>query len=243
VADIAHLDTSSLRLCLSAAESLPPSIWHRWQQRCGLEIYEGIGTTELLHIFLSNRPGRVKPGSTGQVVEGYDVRVVGQDGNTVAPGDVGDLVVGGESLMAGYWNRHGETRAAIYGEAMRTGDKYYMDEQGYFYFAGRGDDRFKIGGQWVLPLEVEDVLLQHESVLDAAIVAEGAEGSLPHVVAYIALKPGRAATPNLEQELKKHARRNLAHFKSPQRVIFVESIERTATGKIDRKSLRAKLEG
>ena len=243
VADIAHLDTSSLRLCLSAAESLPPSIWHRWRERCGLEIYEGIGTTELLHIFLSNRPGRVKPGSTGQVVEGYDVRVVGQDGNTVAPGDVGDLVVGGESLMAGYWNRHGETRAAIYGEAMRTGDKYYMDEQGYFYFAGRGDDRFKIGGQWVLPLEVEDVLLQHESVLDAAIVAEGAEGSLPHVVAYIALKPGRAATPNLEQDLKKHARRNLAHFKSPQRVIFVESIERTATGKIDRKGLRAKLEG
>ena len=240
VADIAHLNVSSLRMCISAAESLPPSIWHRWREQCGLEIYEGIGTTELLHIFLSNRPGRVKAGSTGQVVEGYDVRVLDQDGNTVAPGEVGDLVVGGESLMAGYWNRHQETRAAIYGETMRTGDKYYCDEQGYFYFAGRGDDRFKIGGQWVLPLEVEDVLLQHESVLDAAIVAERGEDELPHVVAFIALKPGRTASTLLERDLKRHARQHLAHFKSPKLIVFVEEILRTATGKIDRKSLRAK---
>ena len=239
VADIARFDASSLRLCLSAAESLPPSIWHRWRERFGLEICEGIGTTELLHIFLSNRPGKVKPGSTGQVVEGYDVRVVDSSGNAVIPGEVGDLVVGGESLMAGYWNRHQETRAAIYGESMRTGDKYFADEQGYFYFAGRGDDRFKIGGQWVLPLEVEDVLLQHESVLDAAVVAEQGEDQLPHVVAFIALKPGKTASTVLERDLKRHSRQHLAHFKSPQRIVFVEEVLRTATGKIDRKRLRA----
>jgi acyl-coenzyme A synthetase/AMP-(fatty) acid ligase len=122
---------------------------------------------------------------------------------------------------------------------MRTGDKYYTDEQRHYYFAGRGDDRFKIGGQWVLPLEVEDVLLQHESVLDAAIVSETGSDELPHVVAFIALKPGRTATASLEQELKRHARRNLAHFKSPQRIVFVGEILRTATGKIDRKGLRA----
>ena len=243
VADIARFDASSLRLCLSAAESLPPSIWHRWRERFGLEICEGIGTTELLHIFLSNRPGEVKPGSTGQVVEGYDVRVVDSSGNAVAPGEVGDLVVGGESLMAGYWNRHQETRAAIYGESMRTGDKYFADEQGYYYFAGRGDDRFKISGQWVLPVEVEDVLLQYEDVLDAAIVAETGEDELTHVVAYVALKPGIAATASLEQALKRHARQKLAHFKSPQRIIFVAMIERTATGKIDRRRLRSGLEG
>ncbi len=239
VAGIARFDAASLRLCLSAAESLPPSIWRLWRERFGLEICEGIGTTELLHIFLSNRPGKVKPGSTGQVVEGYDVRVVGPDGAALVPGEVGDLVVGGESLMAGYWNRHQETYAAIYGEAMRTGDKYYADEQGYYYFAGRGDDRFKIGGQWVLPLEVEDVLLQHEGVLDAAIVAAPGADELTHVVAFIALKPGRTATADLEQELKRHARKKLAHFKSPQRIVFVEEIMRTATGKIDRKRLRA----
>lgn len=238
VADIARFDASSLRLCLSAAESLPPSIWHRWRERFGLEICEGIGTTELLHIFLSNRPGKVKPGSTGQVVEGYDVRVVDSSGNAVISGEVGDLVVGGESLMAGYWNRHRETRAAICGESMRTGDKYFADEQGYFYFAGRGDDRFKIGGQWVMPLEVEDVLLQHESVLDAAIVAEQGEDELPHVVAFIALKPGKTASATLERDLKRHARQHLAHFKSPQRIVFVEEVLRTATGKIDRHRLR-----
>ena len=240
VQEIARLDATSIRLCVSAAEQLPPSIWYRWRERFGLEICEGIGTTELLHIFLSNTPGKAKPGSSGQVVPGYEVRVVDEAGQPVAPGEVGDLEVGGESLMQGYWNRHRESRTAIFGETMKTGDKYLVDAEGYFYFAGRADDRFKIQGQWVLPFEVEDMLLQYPGVLDAAVTAETAEyEDLPHIVAYIVLQPGMEATAGLEQELRKHGRRKLPHFKVPRTVFFVESLERTATGKIDRKRLRA----
>jgi benzoate-CoA ligase family protein len=239
VQDIAPLDAISLRLCVSAAEQLPPSIWYRWRERFGLEVCEGIGTTELLHIFLSNTAGQAKPGSTGRVVPGYEVRVVDEAGRPVAPGEVGDLEVGGESLMAGYWNRHAETRSAIFGETMKTGDKYLVDTEGYFYFAGRADDRFKIQGQWVLPFEVEDALLQYPGVQDAAVVAETDEGEdLPHIVAYLVLQPGMEAAPGLEQELKKHSRRKLQHFKVPRNFVVVERIERTATGKIDRKRLR-----
>jgi len=244
VQEIAPLTPSSLRLCLSAAESLPPSIWYRWRDQFGLEICEGIGTTELLHIFLSNRPGEVKPGSTGRVVSGYSVRVVDSEGRPVAPGEVGDLIVGGESLMVGYWNRHRETTQAIFGEEMRTGDKYVVDADGYHYFVGRADDRFKVNGQWIIPVEVEDVLLQFPGVLDAAVVSETQEGEdLPSMVAYLALKPGSAVTPQLQRELKRHSRRKLPAYKVPRRMVFVDVIVRTATGKIDRKHLGAVREG
>ena len=239
VQELAPLDPSSLRLCISAAESLPPSIWYRWRDRFGLEICEGIGTTELLHIFLSNKPGRCRPGSSGKVVPGYTVRVVDESGNSVAPGEVGNLEVGGESLMLGYWNRYKETTQAIFAETMRTGDKYLVDSDGFFYFAGRSDDRFKVQGQWVLPIEIEDVLLQFPGVQDAAVIAAATDNEeLSHGVAYLALNSEVAVTPQLQQELKKYSRQKLPHFKVPQHFFFVDTIPRTATGKIDRKRLQ-----
>ena len=239
VQELAPLDPSSLRLCVSAAEQLPPSAWYRWRERFGLEICEGIGTTELLHIFLSNKPGQCKPGSSGRDVPGYMVRIVDERGTPVQPGDVGDLEVGGESLMLGYWNRHQETREAIYGDYMKTGDKYFADEDGYYYFAGRRDDRFRVNGQWVLPFEVEDVLLQYPGVQDAAVIAEvDEEKGQARVIAYITLHPDTVPSVDLERLLKKHAKQRLSHVKVPQRILFVPAIQRTATGKIDRQYLR-----
>jgi len=239
IQSLVTLEASSLRMCISAAEQLPPSLWYRWRDQFNLEVCEGIGTTELLHIFLSNLPGQCKPGSTGKPLPGYTVRVVDEEGNPVAPGVLGNLEVGGESLMLGYWNRHQETRKAIFGDYMKTGDKYLVDAEGYFYFVGRTDDRFRVNGQWILPLEIEDVFLQYPGVHDVAVVPDADEQEdLAQVAAYIALKSDIAVTPALEQDLKKHAKRRLLHYKVPRRMFFVNAIERTATGKIDRKRLR-----
>lgn len=236
---VASLDTSSLRLCVSAAEQLPSSLWHKWREYYGLEICEGIGTTELLHIFLSNTPDHCKPGSSGRCVPGYTTRIVDEHGIAVPPGVVGDLEVGGESLMAGYWNRHQETREAIFGEYMKTGDRYIADEDGNYYFAGRRDDSFRINGHWILPFEVEDVLLQFAGIQDAAVLAEVNESKgRAAVVAYIALQAETAASPELEKELRKHLKQKLAHHKVPNHFFFVPTIARTATGKIDRHRLR-----
>lgn len=238
VHDIAPLDASSLRLCVSAAEQLPESIWQRWREIYDQEICEGIGTTEFLHIFLSNRLGKCKPGTSGCPVPGYDVRVVDERGLPCPPGEMGDLLVSGESLMLGYWNRLRETRQALYGNTMRTGDKYLCDADGYFKFMGRKDDLFKVNGQWVSPLEIEDVLLQHPHILEVAVVPESHEGEqLTQVVAYVSLKPGQDPSLELETSIYKFAKQRLSHFKAPKTVRFVEQLPRTATGKIHRKSI------
>ena len=237
VEDISPLDTSSLRLCLSAAEQLPKSIWHKWRETYGREICEGIGTSEFLHVFLSNPIGNCRPGSTGKPVEGYDVRVVDENNLLIAPGEIGSLLVTGESLMVGYWNKHRETREVIYGDTMHTGDKYMCDKDGYFWFMGRKDDFFKVNGQWVSPFEIEDVLLQHESILDVAVVP-GTDGEyLSTVTAYISLKSGFSHSQQLEDSIRKFARNNLPHFKAPKIMYFLERIPRTPTGKIHRKAL------
>jgi benzoate-CoA ligase family protein len=239
VENLTSLDASSLRMCISAAEQLPPSLWYRWRDQFNLEICEGIGTTELLHIFLSNLPGQCKPGSTGKPLPGYTVRVVDEEGNPAAPGVPGNLEVGGESLMLGYWNRHQETCKAIFGNCMKTGDTYLVDAEGYFYFTGRADDRFRVNGQWILPVEIEDVLLQYPGVYDVAVVPDvNKQDDLTQVAAYIVLKTDVEITPTLEQNLKKHVKRKLLHYKVPRQIFFVDAIERTATGKIDRKRLR-----
>lgn len=238
VHEIAPLNTSSLRLCLSAAEQLPKTIWYKWRDTYGIEIYEGIGTTELLHIFLSNTEGECRPGSSGRPLSGYDVRVVDEKGFPVPAGEIGDLEVSGESLMLGYWNRLRETRQALYGNAMRTGDKYLRDADGYFWFMGRKDDFFKVNGMWVSPFEVEDVLLQHEGVLDAAVVPECDRGEqLTEIIAYVSLKPGFEKSPDLEEKIRQLARTRLPHFKAPKKIHFLETLPRTPTGKIHRKSL------
>jgi len=236
--EITPLDVSSIRLCASAAEQLPSTIWHKWEETYGIKIYEGIGTTELLHIFLSNRPGECRPGSSGRPVAGYDVQIVDKDGLPLPPGEIGNLQVRGKSLMMGYWNRLRETREALYGETMLTGDKYLCDADGYFSFMGRKDDFFKVNGQWVSPFEIEDVLLKHESVLDVAAIPESDGGEhLTQVVAYISLKSEFSKSPELEDSIRKFARSQLPHFKAPRVINFVDDLPRTPTGKIHRKAL------
>ncbi|MEM7760892.1 MAG: benzoate-CoA ligase family protein [Cyanobacteria bacterium P01_A01_bin.40] len=238
VRDIEPLDVDSLRLCISAAEQLPESIWHQWRETYDREICEGIGTTEFLHIFLANRAGECKPGTSGRPVSGYEVQVVDQNGQPCPPGEVGDLVVRGESLMLGYWNRLAETRQALYGNTMRTGDKYLRDESGYFKFMGRQDDLFKVNGQWISPLEIEDVLHQHPQILEVAVVPEspGGEG-LTKIVAYVSPNPGQEPSLELETNIYQFAKQQLTHFKAPKKVRFVKQLPRTSTGKIHRKSL------
>ena len=238
VQEIAPLDVSSLRLCVSAAEQLPKTIWRKWKEQYHLEICEGIGTTELLHIFLSNTSGSCRPGSSGRPIPGYDVQVVDGQGIPVAPGEIGDLQVRGESLMLGYWNRLKETRQALYGEIMKTGDKYLVDSDGYFWFMGRKDDFFKVNGMWVSPFEIEDVLLQHDDVLDAAVIPDSRRGEqLIEIIAYLSLKSGVERSPHLIDSLRQWVKSRLPHFKAPKQIHIVETLPRTPTGKIHRQSL------
>lgn len=237
VHEIAPLNPASLRLCLSAAEQLPKTIWLKWRDVYGIEICEGIGTTEFLHIFLSNRPGECHPGSSGRPVLGYEVQVVDDQGVPTQPGEIGTLQVTGESLMLGYWNRLQETRNALYGATMRTGDKYIKDADGYFRFMGRNDDFFKINGMWVSPFEVEDVLLQHESVLDAAVVPAEHDGALTQVIAYVSLKSEFVPSADLEKCLRQLVKAQLPHFKAPESIHFLKTLPRTPTGKVHRQVL------
>jgi benzoate-CoA ligase family protein len=238
VDEIAPLDATALRLCLSAAEQLPPTIWHRWQERHGIEICEGIGTTELLHIFLSNRVGECRPGTSGRPVPGYDVQVVDGQGFPVPDGEIGYLQVSGESLMWGYWNRLSATRSALAGTTMRTGDKYVRDGDGYFRFMGRNDDFFKVNGMWVSPFEVEDILLQHPSVLDAAVVPQVPEtGDLTQVIAYVSLQSEFTPSIELERNIRQTVKAQLPPFKVPDRIQFLDTLPRTPTGKVHRQAL------
>lgn len=238
VHNIAPIDAACLRLCVSAAEQLPKSIWHQWLKTYNQEICEGIGTTEFLHIFLSNRVEQCKPGSSGYPVPGYDVQVVNEEGFPCSPDEIGNLQVSGESLMLGYWNRLKQTRNVIYGNTMRTGDKYRCDADGYFWFMGRNDDLFKVNGQWISPLEIEDILHQHPQVLEVAVVPESGQGEqLNQIVAYVSLKPEQELSLDLEDSIRQFAKQQLPHFKAPKIIQFVENLPRTSTGKIHRKKL------
>lgn len=238
VYEISPLDVSDLRLCVSAAEQLPKSIWEQWLKTYNHEICEGIGTTEFLHIFLSNRIGECKPGTSGRPVPGYNVEIVDEDGVTCPPNTVGNLQVSGESLMLGYWNRLSQTRKAIYGHTMRTGDKYLRDTDNYFRFIGRADDLFKVNGQWISPMEIEDILHQHPQILEVAVVPESENGEqLTQIVAYVSLQQGHEPSSELENSIRRFAKQQLPHFKAPKKVHFVEKLPRTATGKIHRNLL------
>lgn len=235
LAEISPLDASSLRLCISAAEQLPKSVWQKWQEIYNLQVCEGIGTTEFLHIFLSNLISNCKPGSSGRPVPGYEVKIVDENGLKCPDGTIGNLRVSGKSLMLGYWNRLQQTRKVICGNTMQTGDKYLRDADGYFWFMGRKDDLFKVNGQWVSPLEIEDILHQHPQILEVAVVPESDNGEqLTKIVAYVSLKPSYKPTPEVEHSIRKFAKQQLPHFKAPSSVYFLESLPRTSTGKIHR---------
>jgi benzoate-CoA ligase family protein len=225
-----------VRLAASAGEPLPAELYQRWTSHFGVDIIDGIGMTEMLHIFLSNRPGAVRPGTTGVAVPGYDLRILDGRGDEVSVGSPGTLFVRGESTATGYWSRYAESRRVFQGEWLRTGDTYVQDNDGYYTCLGRTDDMLKVSGMWVAPTEVENRLLAHEGVAQAVIVgAPDAEG-LDKPVAFVILKAGHQAT---EDEIVAFCRQGIESYKRPRRVVFVDGYPTTATGKIRRVELRA----
>ncbi len=234
-----RFDLSALRLCVSAGEALPEEIYTRWRERFGVEIIDGIGTTEILHIFLSNRPGAVRPGSSGLPVPGYEAVIVDDDGRPVPSGEIGNLRVNGDSTMAYYWNQHDKTRQTLYGPWIATGDKYYQDRDGYFWYAGRSDDMLKVGGIWVSPVEVEATLIKHPAVLEAAVVGKEDPEGLVKPKAFVVLKEPTPAGEALVEELKTFVRDKIAPYKYPRWIEFVGELPKTATGKIQRFKLRS----
>ena len=231
-------DLSSLRLCTSAGEALPKEIFYEWKERFGLEILDGIGSTELLHIFISNRPGDVKPGSSGKLVPGYQARIIDEEGEEVPDGKVGTLLVHGESTAAYYYRHHDKTKTSMLGEWFNTGDRYRRDGEGYYYYQGRGDDMLKVGGIWVSPIEVEDALVSHPAVLEAAVVAKKDEHHLVKPKAYVVLKKGKRPSEKLAKDIQAFVKKSIAAYKYPRWVEFVKDLPKTTTGKIQRYKLR-----
>jgi benzoate-CoA ligase len=231
-----EVDMSSVRLCVSAGESLPASLYQRWLERFGVEILDGIGSTEVLHIFLTNRPGEVRPGSTGKAVPGYELKLVDDAGAPVPQGEIGNLMVKGDSTCAYYWNKHQNTRRTMQGEWIRTGDKYSVDADGYYWYAGRSDDMWLEGGQWVSPVDVEEVLAADSAVRDAAVTRVA--GAQPYVLACLVLDDtGDAAGDDTVERLGALVADKLGPSRRPDRIAIVAALPRTASGKVQRHRL------
>jgi 4-hydroxybenzoate-CoA ligase len=228
---------SRLRICTSAGEALPESVGNAWKSRFGVDILDGVGSTELLHIFLSNAPGDIKYGSSGKPVPGYRVRLVNEAGADVADGEVGELLVDAPSAGEGYWNQRSKSRQTFEGHWTRTGDKYIRDAEGRYTFCGRSDDMFKVSGIWVSPFEVESALITHPAVLEAAVVPEGDPEGLLKPKAFVVLR-GEANTDGLHDALKEHVKQKIGPWKYPRWIEVVDSLPKTATGKIQRFKLR-----
>ena len=231
-------DLSSLRLCVSSGEALPAALFHAWKSRFGHELLDVLGSTEALHDYIANRPGEARPGSSGRVISGYEARLVDDQDRPVAPGFVGHLLIKGDSTAAYYWNRHERTRATMQGEWLRTGDMFYQDADGYFYFSGRQDDMLKVGGMWVSPVEIEACLGEHSAVLEAAVIGRGDADGLTKAHAFCVLQDGQVGSDALTAELQALVRKRLAGYKSPRWIDFVAQLPRTTTGKIQRFALR-----
>jgi benzoate-CoA ligase len=225
----------ALRICTSAGEALPAEIGRKWTAHYGCEILDGIGSTEMLHIFLSNRPGEVRYGSTGKAVPGYALRIVGDDGRDCGVGEIGELQISGPSSALMYWNSRAKTKATFAGEWTRSGDKYTVDADGYYTYSGRSDDMLKVGGIYVSPFEVEASLMTHPAVLEAAVIGLPDADGLVKPKACVVLKPGQAASA---ADLQAHVKQQLAPYKYPRWIEFVAELPKTATGKIQRFKLR-----
>ncbi len=240
--DRAHA-SDRLRVCTSAGEALPRDIGERWEARFGAPILDGLGSTEMLHIFLSNRPGDIAYGTTGRPVPGFALRLMDDDGVPVPDGDIGELWVSGPSAAAGYWNNREKTLATFHGPWIRTGDRYTRDADGRYTYAGRSDDMLKAGGIWVSPVEVENTLIEHEAVLEAAVVGREDDEGLTKPMAFVVLRQGFEASADLAAALQAFVKRRLAPYKYPRWVEFIDALPKTATGKIRRFQLRERLRG
>ena len=224
----------ALRLCTSAGEALPEHVGRAWREHTGVDIVDGIGSTEMLHIFVSNRPGAVRYGVTGREVPGYRVRLLDEHGAEVAPGEVGEMHVSGPTAAACYWNNADRTRETFLDEWVRTGDKFRQAPEGDFIYCGRRDEMLKVSGIWVSSVEVETALMAHESVFEAAVVGARDESGLVKPMAFVVLKPGVGAGPELVEALQGFVKTRLAPYKYPRWIEFVEELPKTATGKIQR---------
>ena len=230
--------SSALRLAVSAGEALPAEIGRAFEQRFGAPVLDGLGSTEMLHIFLSNREEDLRYGTTGKAVPGYELEVRTESGEPAATDELGELWVRGDSSAVAYWNQRDKSRATFHGSWTRTGDKYTVDADGYYHYAGRTDDMLKVGGQWVSPFEVESALLAHPGVLEAAVVGRDDEQGLVKPQAFIVVPEGVEAGLALADELKEFVKGRIAPFKYPRWIEFAESLPKTATGKIQRFKLR-----
>ena len=236
-AGFAEHDLSSIRHCVSAAESLPAEVWRRWKERTGLTILDGIGSTEMLHIYCSNRLDDVMPGSSGKPVPGYELKLLDEHGGPVAAGAAGDLYVKGDSALALYWAQHEKTKRSILGEWFFSGDRYRQDDEGNFWYEGRSDDMIKVSGLWVSPMDIEAALIEHGSVAESAVVGFSDDAGLTRIRAFVVLKVGDGSEA-LVAELQEHCRSRLQRFQFPHDIVFVPDLPKTITGKIQRFKLR-----
>jgi 4-hydroxybenzoate-CoA ligase len=241
---LAHKDigkgagSKRLRLCISAGEALPPHIGQKWKEIVGLDILDGIGSTEMLHIFLSNSPDDLRYGTSGKPVPGYDAKIIGEDGKELGNNEVGELIIRGGSASDGYWNQRDKTRRTFAGEWTYTGDKYIRDDDGFYQCCGRTDDMFKVSGIWVSPFEVEAALVSHEAVLEAAVIGHEDSDGLIKPKAYVVLKQGVASDEKLFEALKEHVKSKAGAWKYPRWIELRTDLPKTATGKIQRFRLR-----
>jgi benzoate-CoA ligase family protein len=231
-------DLSSLRFCLSAGEALPVELYRRWVETFGVEILDGIGSAEMFHIYITNRLGDVKPGSLGRLVEGYEASIVDAEGRELPAGEMGTLRVKGDSAALCYWQAHEKSKATFAGDWCTTGDQFHRDEEGYFWYHGRTDDMLKVSGIFVAPAEIENCLLQHEAVLEAAVVGHDDGSGLVKPKAFVRIRESHAPGDELAQALKDFVKTHLAPYKYPRWVEFVDSLPKNDRGKIDRKQLK-----
>jgi benzoate-CoA ligase family protein len=238
-----EFDLSSVRYGVSAGEALPATIFHRFKERFGIEILDAIGSTEALHMFIANRPGAIRPGSSGEIMPGYEARIVDENGNDVPDGEVGSLLIKGDSVCSCYWNQHEKTKETIQGHWIRTGDKYYRDADGYYWYVGRNDDMLKVKGMWVSPIEIENVLVEHPMVQEAAAIGHVTENQLVKPAAYLVLKQNVNGSAQVIEEIRQHVLSKLSAYKCPQTFEIVNELPKTATGKIQRYKLRQMASG
>jgi benzoate-CoA ligase family protein len=230
-------DLSSIRHCVAAAEALPAEVWRRWKDAYGLTILDGVGSTEMLHIYCSNRLDDVRPGSSGKPVPGYELKILDDAGDAVPTGEAGDLYVKGDSALALYWAQHEKSKRSVLGEWFFTGDRYRVDDDGYYWYEGRSDDMIKVSGLWVSPIEIESVLLEHSSVAESAVVGIEVDG-FTKIKAFVITKGTVAADDSLVAALQEHCKKRLQRYQYPHLIDFVQELPKTATGKIQRYKLR-----
>lgn len=231
-------DLSSLRVCISAGEALPEELYRRWGDRFGVEILDGIGSAELFHIYISNRFGEVRPGSLGRLVPGYEARIVDDEGRTVAVGEIGRLQIKGDSAALCYWNAHEKSKATFAGDWVTSADLFRVDEEGFYWYAGRSDDMLKVGGIFVSPLEIENCLLQHPAVAECAVVGVTDSQNLVKPKAFLVLKSGYEPSEAMVAELQEFAKRTIAPYKYPRIIEFTDSLPKNDRGKVDKKLLK-----